>query len=124
MLSSAPRGSIRVRFSSFCANLSRTSRAGGILRLWALYEHVLWRLLRPRSREGESPSFWGFLAPPPSELTFRRQHRAQRSRRCGNTGQESRCGIPKSAMVRQNRLIVEQACKFQALAFTFLVRVV
>ena len=51
---SAPRGSIRVRFSSFRANLSRTSCAGGILRLWELYEHVLWRLLRPRSREGDS----------------------------------------------------------------------
>ena len=49
----APRGSIRVRFFSFRANLSRTSCAGGILRLWALYEHVLWRLLRPCSREGE-----------------------------------------------------------------------
>ncbi len=36
-----------------------------------------------------------------------------------NTAQESRCGIQctsKSAMVRLNRLIVEQACKFQALA--------
>ena len=51
---SAPRGFIRVRFSSFRANLSRTSCAGGILRLWALYEHVLRRLLRPHSREGES----------------------------------------------------------------------
>ena len=81
---SAPRGSIRVRFSPFRANLSRTSCAGGILRLWALYEHVLRRLLRPHSSrflrpqspEGESAR--GFEAS--SALTYS-QHRAQRSRR-------------------------------------------
>ena len=44
---------IVVGFTSFHANLPRTSCAGGILRLWALYEHVLRRLLRPHSREGE-----------------------------------------------------------------------
>ena len=43
-----------MRSSSFRANLSRASCAGGILRLWALYEHVLRRLLPPHSREGES----------------------------------------------------------------------
>ena len=43
-----------VGFASFRANPPRTSCAGGILRLWALYEHVLRRLLRPHSREGES----------------------------------------------------------------------
>ena len=45
---------IVVSSTSFRANLPRTSCAGGILRLWALYEHVLRRLLRPHSREGES----------------------------------------------------------------------
>ena len=63
---------IVVGFTSFRANLPRTSCAGGILRLWALYEHVLWRLLRPRSREGESAR--GFEAS--SALTCRR-HLAQ-----------------------------------------------
>ena len=42
-----------MRFSSFRANLSRTSRTGGMLRLFAIYEHVLRRLLRPRYREVE-----------------------------------------------------------------------
>ena len=37
------------------ANLCRDHLATcGILRLWALYEHVLRRLLRQHSREGES----------------------------------------------------------------------
>ena len=45
---------IVVSFTSLRANLPRKPCAGGILRLWAIYEHVLRRLLRPHSREGES----------------------------------------------------------------------